>query len=239
LKPEAFIGQHLFREYKTMKLIKVLIFTVLISLVSIVFAQHSKYTVADYFLFIPIQYMNETFVANSTGESAAMRDGIFKDSFVDIKNGYISQSHPVDPDLINEFVVWKSKNQSDVIAISGRLDFSRYNGNDSSSLDSVTGLSQYLRFYQFSRGEWLEHNKFLPSKSNLFAKAIKKYPAFLNYKTNWRFAFIPPRIGTTARIVLYFKIKNSSLPKLIVKDLYKIIWNGTDFSVIELGGSKT
>ncbi len=198
----------------------------------LVFAQYSKYTVSDYFLFIPIQYLGQTFVANSTGESAAMRDGVFKDSFVDVKNGYISNQHPVDSDLINEFVVWKSKDQVDIIAISGRLDFNRYKGVDSSPQESPSnGLNQYLSFYQFVRGEWFEHNSFLPSKNMLLQRAMKKYPELVKYKKIWRFACVLPRIGTTARIVLYVGIKDSGSPRVIVRDLYKLIWKGTDFSL--------
>jgi hypothetical protein len=198
----------------------------------LVFAQYSKYTVSDYFLFIPIQYLGETFVANSTGESAAMRDGVLGEAFVDLKNGYISQRHPVDSDLINEFVVWKSKNQADIIAISGRLDFKRYKGIDSSPQGNLSnGLNQYLSFYRFVRGEWFEYNNFLPNKNILLQRVTKKHPELLKYKKIWRFACILPRVGTTARIVLYVGIKESGVSRVIMKDLYKLVWKETDFSV--------
>ncbi len=211
--------------------------TIFAILASATLAQYNKVDVSTYYKIMPLEYLEEFIVPNA-GESYRYPLDVL---FVDNKNSYISLdrnkvkigclSCPDNKDLFSEFVVWKQKYGNDEIIVSGRLNFANFRDGDSVEYNKKLGVHQAIAVYRFDNGDWQLDMDFLPTPNTIVERASKKYPELLSQKKSWRFAYILPRVGSTIRLVLYIVTKVNGKNKVLMKDVYKIIWDGLEFKL--------
>ncbi len=225
------------------------VFLIAIFLSVIVYAQYSKYDVLDYFRLIPVEKLTDSFLDLKATQNATLEEDrediveaglsskkveeFYFNTVIDIKNGYISARHYYIQELMNEFVVWKSRDKKDLIGISTRLDFKKYAelGEARGGYNEEYGVAQNLAFYTYENGIFNLTDNFVPSRNYLFNLARKKFPD-LRKDPIPSIVYLLPRNGTKVRIINYIlpKVKTG---KIIIRDIASLNWNGTTLKFSE------